>query len=83
MTKFILDNFANPDENNKHDEDEWIDETELTPRARAKLVSLKLCANRCVSHAKTEAATTTAAPVINLLLTILTKRGMYASLTDG
>ncbi|KAL7414966.1 armadillo-type protein [Mrakia frigida] len=83
VTKFILDNFANPDENNKDDEDEWIEEEELTPRAKAKLVSLKLCTNRCAAHARTNEAAAIATPVINLLLTILTKRGSFASLTDG
>lgn len=68
---------------NKDDEDEWIEEEELTPRAKAKLVSLKLCTNRCAAHARTNEAAAIATPVINLLLTILTKRGSFASLTDG
>lgn len=68
---------------NGDDEDEWVEEEDLSARAKAKLVSLKLCRNRCISHVKTKTAEENATPVVNLLLSILTKRGTYASLTDG
>lgn len=62
---------------------EWVEDADLTSRARAKLASLKLCVNRSLSHAQTDSAVEVVAPVLKMLLTILTKRGFFVDEADG
>jgi hypothetical protein len=88
---FILREFAKDDarlEGMTEDEvDEvtrqWVEDAELTSRARAKLAALKLCVNRSLSHSQTESAVEVVAPVLKMLLTILTKRGFFVDEADG
>ncbi|CED83559.1 Sister chromatid cohesion complex Cohesin, subunit PDS5 [Phaffia rhodozyma] len=79
---FILKTFGQNNEENDYDPDDWIEDYELTDRARARLTSLKLCANRCIVHAETTDGAQLALPVLKLFLTILTQSGFFTSKSD-
>ena len=61
----------------------WIDESEVTARAQAKLRSLKLLVNRAVAHAAAEDAIEVVQPVLRLLVKILTQRDFFIADSDG
>ena len=55
--------------------DEWCEDSEISPLAKAKLLSIKICRNRCVVHGKSEYAKDVAKPVLDLLFSILRNTG--------
>ncbi|EJD39136.1 hypothetical protein AURDEDRAFT_71387 [Auricularia subglabra TFB-10046 SS5] len=56
-------------------EDEWAEDDDLPPLARAKLISLKMCRNRSIAQAGTETAMDVTTPVLKMLFSILENNG--------
>ncbi|KAF9818035.1 hypothetical protein IEO21_02996 [Rhodonia placenta] len=56
-------------------DEEWIPDSAMPPQLQAKVLSLKICRNRCLAHAESESALDIARPVLKMLATILQLRG--------
>ncbi|KDQ08190.1 hypothetical protein BOTBODRAFT_118968 [Botryobasidium botryosum FD-172 SS1] len=54
---------------------DWVEDHELSAAARAKVLSLKICTNRCLAQAKSESTLDIAAPVLKMLWTLLENSG--------
>lgn len=54
---------------------EWVEDENMTPSLRAKLLALKVCRNRCMAHAEDETALDIASPVLKMFLTLLEHSG--------
>lgn len=50
---------------------DWVEDGEMQPWLRAKLLSLKTCRNRCLVNASSEDALTIAKPVMNMFNTLV------------
>ena len=57
------------------DETEWIDDDSISSALRAKIMSLKVCRNRCMAHASSETAHENAIPVLKMFVTLLEHNG--------
>ncbi|KAF8156995.1 armadillo-type protein [Crassisporium funariophilum] len=57
------------------DDEEWVEDGEVSDELRAKVLSLKVCRNRCLAHATSEQALEIAAPVLKLLATLVEHEG--------
>lgn len=57
------------------DAEEWVEEDELPPLAKAKILALKVCRHRCLVHAGDESAVEIATPVLKMLATLLDNGG--------
>lgn len=58
--------------------EEWMEDTEVTPALHAKLLSLKVCRNRCLAHASSETALDIATPVLKMFATLIDNAGSFA-----
>jgi sister chromatid cohesion protein PDS5 len=56
-------------------DDEWIEKDNMSPLLRAKLLSLKVCRNRCLAHAESDIALDIATPVLKMFITLLEQSG--------
>ncbi|TFY67169.1 hypothetical protein EVJ58_g1799 [Rhodofomes roseus] len=56
-------------------EEEWVEDSAMTPLLRAKLYALKLCRNRCLAHARSETAVEIARPVLKMFIALLQNAG--------
>ncbi|KAH9477762.1 Sister chromatid cohesion protein pds5 [Psilocybe cubensis] len=63
------------DPNEEDSEEEWIENDEIPDELRAKVLAVKVCRNRCLSHAASEQALEIATPVLKLLATLLEHDG--------
>jgi hypothetical protein len=62
---------------------EWVDDEDVWPELQTKILSLKLCRNRCLAHATSEKPLDVASPVLNMLITILKQDGSLSTETDS
>jgi len=53
------------------DDLEWVEEEHIPSVLRAKVLSLKVCRNRCLAHATSESASDIAKPVLKMFITLL------------
>ena len=60
-------------------DDEWVEDAQMPPLLRCKLLAIKVCRNRCLAHANSEQAMEIASPVLRMLMTLLQYSG---SLTE-
>lgn len=58
---------------------EWAEDEDVKPQLRAKILSLKVCRNRCLAHANSETALDVATPVLKMFLTLLEHSGSLQS----
>lgn len=61
------------------DGEEWEEEEEVSLACKAKILSLKICRNRCIAHATADTALDISKPVVKMLATILLNRGSLAA----
>lgn len=54
---------------------EWVEDENIKPSLRAKLLALKVCRHRCMAHAEDETALDIASPVLKMFLTLLQHSG--------
>lgn len=65
------------------DEEEWGVDADVSSMTRAKLLSLKICRNRCIAHGNSESALDVGTPVLKMLFTLLANGGsMTENATD-
>lgn len=57
------------------DGEEWVEDEDLSNNLRAKLLSLKVCRNRCLAHASADRPLEIATPVLKLFATLLEHSG--------
>ena len=50
---------------------EWVDDDDVSDDLRQKLLSLKVCRNRCLAHATSDQALEIATPVMKLLVMLV------------
>lgn len=55
--------------------DEWVENDNMSDDLRAKLLSLKVCRNRCLAHAASDVAEDIATPVLKMFTTLLEHSG--------
>ena len=60
-------------------DEEWVENDDMSPQLRAKVMALKVFRNRCLAQAASENALDIARPVLKMLLTFLQYSG---SLTE-
>lgn len=60
-------------------DEEWVENDDMMPQLRAKVMALKVFRNRCLAQAPSENALDIARPVLKMLLTLLQYGG---SLTE-
>ncbi|KAI0064905.1 cohesin-associated protein Pds5 [Artomyces pyxidatus] len=71
LLKQILIEPSLPDPDDMNNEIEWVDNDDLTPTMRAKILSLKVCRNRCLAHASSDSALDIATPFLKMFITLL------------
>ncbi|KAG2124196.1 armadillo-type protein [Suillus clintonianus] len=68
---------ADPDEMDS--DADWVEDDDVPPRLRARILALKVCRNRCLAHASTDTALEVATPVLKMLSTLLDHAGSYSA----
>lgn len=58
------------------DGSEWMEENDLPPLTKAKILALKLCRHRCIVHAVSENALDIASPVLQMFSNLLKNDGL-------
>jgi len=64
------------------DEEEWVEDDEIPDELRAKVLSLKVCRNRCMSHSSSKSAVEIATPVLKLLATLVEYEGSLSTTVE-
>jgi sister-chromatid-cohesion protein PDS5 len=54
---------------------EWVEKSEISPSLSKKITALKVCRNRCLAHATSDAALDIATPVLRMLFALLEQGG--------
>lgn len=54
---------------------EWVDDDDVWPELKTKILSLKVCRNRCLARASSDAPLEVATPVLKMLVSILENEG--------
>lgn len=67
-------------EEDKDLQEEWCPDSEVTSLTKSKLLSIKICRNRCIIHGKSDSAREVGNPVLKMLLALLANSG---SMTDN
>lgn len=57
--------------------EEWALDDEVSWNLKAKILSLKVCRNRCLAHASSDAAAEISSPVLKMLTTLLDNNGSF------
>jgi hypothetical protein len=57
---------------------DWVEDEDVPPRLRARILALKVCRNRCLAHASTDTALEVATPVLKMLSTLIGHGGSYS-----
>jgi sister-chromatid-cohesion protein PDS5 len=60
-------------------EADWVEDDDVAPRLRARILALKVCRNRCLAHASTDTALEVATPVLKMLSTLIDHGGSYSA----
>ena len=62
-------------------DEEWIPDEDVTPTMRARILCLKICRNRSMSHASSDKAMDMSTPTMKLFATILDHNGSPSGLS--
>ncbi|EGO03586.1 hypothetical protein SERLA73DRAFT_46084 [Serpula lacrymans var. lacrymans S7.3] len=58
---------------------EWVEDVDVSPSLKTKVLSLKVCRNRCIAHATSETALEISAPVLRMFMTLLEHGGSFTA----
>jgi len=61
------------------DEEEWVEDDDISPTLSAKVLSLKVCRNRSLAHASSETALEIFTPVLKMFATLLEHSGSFTA----
>lgn len=57
------------------DAEEWAPDADVSSLTKAKLLSMKICRNRCIAHGGSDSALDLGNPVLTMFLTLLAHGG--------
>ncbi|KAF9226311.1 hypothetical protein BS17DRAFT_794477 [Gyrodon lividus] len=60
-------------------DEDWVEDDDVAPIEKARILALKVCRNRCLAHASTETALEVATPVLKMFSTLLEHSGSYSA----
>ena len=63
-------------------DEEWVENADMSPELRAKIMALKVFRNRCLAQTASENALEIAKPVLKMFLTLLQFSGSLSEDTD-
>lgn len=63
-------------------DEEWVEDVDLSPELRAKIMALKVFRNRCLAQASSENALDIARPVLKMFMTLLQFSGSLSEDAD-
>ena len=58
-------------------DEEWVEDDQMSPQLRTKILALKTCRQRCITHAQSETALDIARPVLRMFTTLLEYSGSF------
>jgi sister-chromatid-cohesion protein PDS5 len=61
------------------DDEEWIEDDDISPTLSAKVLALKVCRNRSLAHASSDTALEISKPVLKMFATLLEHSGSFAA----
>lgn len=61
-------------------DEEWVDDADMAPALRAKVLALKVLRQRCLAHAAEDTALEMATPVVKMFMALVQNNG---ALTEG
>jgi hypothetical protein len=61
---------------------EWIEKSDVPPSLSKKIMALKVCRNRCLAHASSDAALDIATPVFRMFFALLAHGGSLHAEND-
>ncbi|OCH91293.1 hypothetical protein OBBRIDRAFT_792457 [Obba rivulosa] len=64
-------------------DEEWVEDAQMWPELKAKILALKVCRNRCLAHAKSDTARDIAKPVLKMFTTLLRNAGSLSADAHG
>ncbi|KAI0938430.1 hypothetical protein AcW1_001836 [Taiwanofungus camphoratus] len=71
---------ARPDDPDQMDTDEeWVEDSAMSPELKTKILALKVCRNRCLAHASADTALDIARPVLKMFITLLQHSGSFSA----
>ena len=59
-------------------DEEWVENADMWPLLRAKIIALKMCRHRCLTHAQQNKPNEIAKPVIKMYTTLLDNSGSFS-----
>ena len=59
-------------------DEEWVEDDQMAPELRAKLLVLKICRKRCLAHGKSDEAVHVAEPALRMFFTLLDFGGSFS-----
>lgn len=60
-------------------DDDWVEDDDMPLFLRARILALKVCRNRCLSHALSVNETDIAAPALKMFTTLLEHFGAFSA----
>ncbi|KAH7926273.1 hypothetical protein BV22DRAFT_1128351 [Leucogyrophana mollusca] len=71
-----------PDQDEMDTDADWVEDADVSPTLKARILSLKVCRNRCLAHAASATALDVTTPVLKMLTSILEHSGSCTADAD-
>ncbi|KAH7910374.1 armadillo-type protein [Hygrophoropsis aurantiaca] len=75
LVKKVLMVPTSADQDEMDTDTDWIEDDDVSPTLKARILSLKVCRNRCLAHASSATALDVATPVLKMYMSILEHSG--------
>lgn len=60
-------------------DDDWVQDDDMAPIQKARVLALKVCRNRCLANASAETAVELATPALKMFSTLLEHSGSFSA----
>lgn len=60
-------------------DDDWVEDDDMPPIQKARILALKVCRNRCIANAPAETALELATPALKMFSTLLEHSGSFSA----
>lgn len=60
-------------------DDDWVEDHDMGPIQKARILALKVCRNRCLANASAETALELATPALKMFSTLLEHSGSFSA----